>query len=570
MSRFSSLLAASAVVVFSASPVLAARGTDGTVNIVFWQAASTMNPYLATAPKELAPLSLVLEPLAGYDEKGTLFPRLAQGIPTVENGGVSNDFKSITWKLKSNVKWSDGTAVTANDVVFTGKYCMDPKAGCAQLSQFDGVNTIEAIDDLTVRINFKGPTPVPYGPFVSGLSPIIQARQFSDCTGEKVPTCTDANFHPIGTGPFVITSFKPNDAIQFKANPNYRDPEKPHFSNVNWKGGGDSLAAARAVLQTGEYDYGWNLQLPPEVLRKMQAAGKGTVLVDFGPVVEALWLNMTDPSPDLPADERSTAKHSHPILSDVRVRKAMSMALDRPTLSRIGYDFMGRPACDVIVEPKNFAANNTSCLKQDIAGAKTLLDEAGWNVGPDGIRRRDGKKLKLSFVTSTNAVRQQFQSIIKQWWHEVGIDVELRNVSASVLFGGDPGSPDTFQKFYADVLMYTFNSLVEPGTVISRYTCDSAPRPANQWQGSNSTRYCDKNYDGLVAELSHTASLEKRGEIIRTLNNMLTVNSDTILPLVWRGNVDAASNTLEGVVLNSWENNTGMWNAQDWSRKKQH
>lgn len=560
-------LALTAVALLTATPLLAAPGTDGTVKVLFWQAASTMNPYLATAPKELAPISLVLEPLAGYDEKGKIFPRLAQEIPTEANGGISKDLTSITWKLKPGLKWSDGTPVTANDAVFTAKYCMDPKAGCSQVNEFNGVDKVEALDDLTIRVAFKKPMPFPYGPFVSGLSPIIQAKQFSNCLGERIPTCTEANFNPIGTGPFLITSFKPNDSIRLKANPNYRDPAKPHFAEIDWKGGGDALAAARAVLQTGEYDYASNLQLPPDVLKKMEAAGKGNVQIDFGPSVETLWLNLTDPSPSLSPEERSTAKHPNPILSDVRVRKALSMALDRSTLTRIGYDFMGRPTCDAVTSPEDFAASNTSCLKRDIEGAKKLLGEAGWTPGADEIREKDGKKLKLSFQTSTNAVRQQYQSIIKQWWREIGVDVELRNVNASVLFSGDPGSPDTYQKFYADVQMFTFDSTIEPGKDMARYTCDRAARPESQWQGSNIPRYCDKNYDALVAELSNTANREKRGNIVKKLNNMLTVETDTILPLVWRGKVDATSNTLGGVVLNVWEN-SGTWNAQDWYRKK--
>lgn len=567
MLKLYSLLAAGAMAALAATSALAARGADGAVNILFWQAPSTMNPYLSGGEKEYTAASLVLEPLAGYDESGKLFPRLAADIPTVENGGISKDLKSITWKLKPGLKWSDGQPVTAKDVVFTAEYCMDPKVGCAKLSSFQGVDKVEAVDGLTVKITFKEPTPVPYRPFVSVVSPIIQAKQFADCLGTKAPTCTEANFNPIGTGPFVITTFKPNDSIQFKANPNYRDPNKPAFAQINFKGGGDALAAARAVLQTGEYDYAWNLQLAPDVLKKMEEAGKGKVRLGFAAQVETLFLNLTDPSPNLPADERSTAKHPNPILSDVRVRKALSMAIDRSTLAKIGYGFMGRPTCDMIPAPANFAAGNTECLKQDMAGAKKLLDEAGWKLGPDGPREKDGKKLKLVFQSTTNAVRQQFQAILKQWWNEIGVDVELRSIDPSVFFGSDPGSPDTYQKFYADVEMYADYFMgTDPGTLIAAKTCKQAPQPATKWQGQNIPRYCDKDYDKLAAELDRTASYEKRGDIVKTLNNMVTVDSNTLVPLVWRGSVEGVSNTLGGDVLNVWD--TVLWNVQDWYRKK--
>lgn len=550
-----------------ASPALAGRGTDGTVNILYWQAPSIMNPYLSGGGKDVDAAALVLESLAGYDQDGKLFPRLAVDIPTVENGGVSRDLMSITWRLKPGLEWSDGAPVTAKDVVFTANYCMDPKGGCAQFGGFKGINKVEALDDLTVKITFSEPTPVPYGPFVSANSPIIQAKQFADCLGAKAPTCTDANFNPIGTGPFVVTSFKPNDAIQFKASSTYRDRDKPHFANVNFKGGGDALSAARAVLQTGEYDYATTLQLAPDVLKKMEEGGKGKVLVGFGQMVEILFMNLTDPSPSLPPDERSTAKHPNQFLSDKRVREALSMAIDRVTMARIGYGFMGKPTCDWIPAPANFAANNTSCLKQDKEGAKKLLDEAGWKPSSDGIREKDGRKLKLVFVTSTNAVRQQFQAIIKQWWHEIGVEVELKNVNASVFFGSDPGNPDTYLKFYADVEMWAnYFSGTDPQSYVGSYTCSQAPRPATQWQGYNVSRYCDKDYDALVAELGKTADLEKRGEIVKKLNNMVTTDSYAIVPLVWRGGVSAKSNTLGGDKHSVWD--SALWDVQDWYRKK--
>lgn len=548
------------------TPALAARGTDGTVNILFWQAPSMLNPYLSGGVKDYTAASLVLEPLASYDENGRLFPRLAQGMPSVENGSITADLKSITWKLKPDLKWSDGSPVTARDVSFTANYCMDPKGGCASFGRFQHIEKVETPDELTIKVTFKQPMPVPYAPFVGATSPIIQAKQFAECLGDKAPTCTEANFHPIGTGPFIVTSFKPNDSILLKANPHYRDPDKPAFAEVNFKGGGDALAAARAVLQTGEYDYGWNLQLAPDVLKKMEEAGKGKLLVTYGTTVETLYTNLTDPSPGLAPDERSTTKHPNPILGDVRVRKALSMAIDRATLAKIGYGFMGRPTCDWIPAPKAYAADNTSCLNLDIAGAGKLLDDAGWKLGGDGVREKDGKKLKLSFQTSTNTVRQQFQAIMKQWWRAIGVDVELRNINGSVFFGSDPGSPDTALKFYADLEMYADGNGTDPGPYAASYTCTRTPRPETQWQGANMSRYCDKDYDALVAELGKTADVEKRAEIIKSLNNKLTVDSYTLLPLVWRASVSAISTRLGGEVMTVWDSE--LWNAQDWYRKK--
>ena len=566
MTLKTTLLGAAALVAL-APAAFAERGADGHVNIIYWQAPSILNPYLSGGTKDLESSSMIIEPLGRYNETGAMVPFLAQEIPTLENGGVSADLTSITWKLKPGLVWSDGTPVTANDVKFSADYCMHPEGGCAQAAKFDGVSSIEVIDDLTVKVTFTESKPNPYGPFMGAQSPIIQAAQFADCLGAKAPECTEANFNPIGTGPFRVTEFRPNDVISLEANPNYRDPAKPAFATMTFKGGGDATAAGRAVLETGEFDYAWNLQLAPEVIQQMAKGGKGTTIAAFGSLVERIMVNMTNPSSSLPEGERSTAKHPHPFLSDPAVRKALSMAIDRELLVEIGYGQAGRPTCNLVPAPALYASDNTDCLVQDLASANALLDEAGWVRGADGIRAKDGVRLSLLYQTSTNAVRQDFQALIKQWWEEIGIETELRNISASVFFGGDPGSPDTFQKFYADVEMYANNfDGTDPEAYLAAQTCDKAPRPETQWQGENITRFCDPAYDALVAELSRTGELEKRGEIARKLNDMVTKDANVIIPLVDRGRVSAHSNTLGGVVLNVWDSE--LWNVADWHRIK--
>ncbi|MDZ7601863.1 MAG: peptide ABC transporter substrate-binding protein [Hoeflea sp.] len=557
-----------AVAAMAIAPVAhAERGSDGDVKIIYWQAPSILNPYLSGGTKDIESSSMILEPLARFDQTGALVPWLVDEVPTVENGGVSADLTSITWKIKEGLLWSDGTPFTSADVKFTADYCMAPDGGCAQSAKFDGVKSIDTPDERTVVVTFTGPKPVPYAAFVGAQSPIIQKAQFENCLGAKAQECTAANFGPIGTGAFVVTDFKPNDVITMKANENYRDAAKPAFATVTFKGGGDAAAAGRAVMETGEFDYAWNLQLAPDVIAKMAEGGKGTPISGFGTLVERIEMNMTDPSPDLPEGERSTAKHPHPILSDEKVRRALSMAIDRNLLVEIGYGQAGRPTCNLVPAPELFASDNTDCLTQDVEGAKALLEEAGWTVGAGGIREKDGKKLKLLYQSSTNAVRQDFQALIKQWWTDIGVETELKNIDASVFFGGDPASPDTFQKFYADVEMYANNfDGTDPEQYLGQYTCEKAPRPETQWQGENINRYCDPAYDELVAELGKTGEISKRAEIAKKLNDMITKESMTIVPLVDRGRVSAHSTSLGGVVLNTWDSE--LWNTADWYRIK--
>ncbi len=561
------LLGAVAALAF-APAAYAERGTDGNVKVLYSQAVSIMNAYLSSGTKDVEVGSLVLEPLAGYDQTGTLMPRLVTEIPTVENGGISEDLTSITWKLSPGLLWSDGTAVTADDAVFTWQYCTAPDGGCAQGAAYNGVQNVEAVDASTIKITFDAPKPNPYTALVGATSPLLQKAQFANCLGAAAPTCTEANTKPIGTGPFVVTDFKVNDVVELAANPNYRDPAKPAFATVSVKGGGDAAGAARAVMETGEFDYAWNTQINPELQAQMKAGGKGVFVSAFGTLVERIEINATDPSADLPEGERSTVKHPHPIFSDINVRKALSMAIDRQVLVDIGYGEAGRPTCTVVPAPAIYASTNTDCLTQDIEGAKALLEAAGWvDTDGDGIREKDGKKFSILYQTSVNPVRQDFQAVIKGWWNEIGVEVELKSIDGGVYFGGDPASPDTFQKFYADVEMYANNfDGTDPETYLAGYGCDKIPGPENQWQGENIPRFCDPAYDALIAELAGTRDIAARGELAKKMADMVTKDSYASIPLVDRGRLSAHSNTLGGVVLNTWDSE--LWNAQDWFRIK--
>jgi peptide/nickel transport system substrate-binding protein len=375
-----------------------ARGTSGTLTLLYWQAASTMNPYLSGGTKDIHASSMVLEPLARYDESANLVPWLAEEIPTIENGGVAEDLKSITWKLKEGLVWSDGTPVTSADVAFTGEYCLDPDMGCNALSGYADVESFEAIDELTIKVNFSVPKPFPYGPFVGAQNgAIVQKAQFEDCTGAKAQECTEENFYPIGTGPFVVTEFRANDTVLLEANELYRDPNKPFFQEVIFKGGGDAASAARAVLETGEADYAWNLQVEPEILRAMEAAGRGKILAGFGTGVERLMVNFTNDDPEL-GDNRSlwidedsdgVNDNPHPFLSDYNVRRALSLAIDRNVIVQVGYGFAGVPSCNVLAAPAIYASTaNDECLAQNVEEANRLLDEAAGCPVPMVFARR--------------------------------------------------------------------------------------------------------------------------------------------------------------------------------------
>ena len=153
-------------------------------------------------------------------------------MPTEANGGVSADRKTVVWKLREGLRWSDGSPVTAADIVFTTAYCPDPGGGGAQATRCGDVATVRAIDDLTVEVVFKVAKFHPYGPFVGAASPILQEAQFAGCAGSRAPRCRAADTRPVGTGPFRVIGFRANDRIELEANPHYRDAARPDFATV--------------------------------------------------------------------------------------------------------------------------------------------------------------------------------------------------------------------------------------------------------------------------------------------------------------------------------------------------
>jgi peptide/nickel transport system substrate-binding protein len=555
-------------------PIKAGRGTDGELNVLYWQAPTVLNPYLSTGTKDFHAATVVLEPLMWIDPEGLFVPALAAEVPTLENGGVAEDLMSITYNLREGVLWSDGTPFTADDVVFSWQYCTSDGMPCATTSNFEGVTSVEAVDPLTVKVNFDSPKPYPYSPFVSQYSMIVQAAQFAECMGARAQECSEQNLGPIGTGPYKVESFAPGDTVVYVPNENFRIADQPHFSRITIKGGGDAAAAARAALETGEVDYAWNLQVEPAVLNPMAEAGLGTVVSSRGGLVERILINFTNPDPAL-GDDRSNWKadgsNDHPFLSDLAVRQALSMAIDRTVMAEQLYGFAGDPTCNILSGPPAVVSTaNDGCLVQDIEGAKAKLEEAGWvDSNGDGVREKDGVELRVLYITSTNSVRQKAQALVQQWWQEIGVATELKNIDAGVFFGGDPSSPDTLNKFFADVQMFANNpEALDPQTYLAGWICRDGAEIArldNQFNAQNYERWCSPEYDAMFDEYAATADPAARAEMAKQLNDMLAQEVVNI-PLIFRGDVSAHANDLAGVAMNSWDSQ--LWNIGEWQRAR--
>ncbi len=545
-------------------------GSGGELLLLQWQAPSQANGLLSSGTKDILAASLVNEPLARFDPAGEIVPTLAAEIPTLENGGQAEDFMSITWKLKEGVMWSDGTPFTSDDVVFTWEYCADELTGCS--ADFTTVESVVADDDLTVTINFVDPQPFPYVDMVGYTEPILQRAQFQDCIGEQASACTEQNFAPVGTGPYVITELKPEDTVTYEMNPNYRgiSEGKPFFGTVTIKGGGDAEAAARSVLEIGEADYAWNLQVAPEVLEPMEAAGNGRLGTGFAANVEHINLNQTDPNADPPSEYVEDGSGNHPILFDnFEFARALSLAIDRDALVQVGYGASGVPICTLWPVGDQYSTDNDWCLTRNVEEANQILDDLGYEDSDgDGVREfTDGTPLEFDYVTSTNAVRQSNQEIIKANWEEIGVVANMRNEDASLFFDGTSASDASIWKFFADMEMFTNgNDTPDPVSYLNSWTIAEIPTAALGWPASNNMpRMQSTEYDELWAQASQTPSNDPGYlDLVKQLQN-IQIETGAVIPLIYRASVSAWGNDIQGTGdLNGWDSE--YWNIEEWFR----
>jgi peptide/nickel transport system substrate-binding protein len=353
------------------------RGGGGALKVLWWQGATLLNPHFAVGTKDQEGSRIFYEPLAAWDEDGNLVPMLAAEVPSRQNGGLAADGMSVTWKLKQGVKWHDGKPFTADDCVFNWEYASDPATAAVTIGSYKDVK-VQKLDDYTVVVRFAKPTPFWADAFVGTRGMLIPKHLFADYTGGKsrdAPT----NLKPVGTGPYKFVDFKPGDIVKGELNRDYHFENRPHFDTIEMKGGGDAVSAARAVIQTGEYDYAWNMQVEDEILQRLEKGGKGVATITSGGNIEHIQLNTTDPWTEVDG-ERSSIKTTHPVLSDPAVRQALAMLIDRKSVEDHIYGRTGVATGNFLNNPERFRSKNTK-WEFNVEKANQLLEGAGWKKG---------------------------------------------------------------------------------------------------------------------------------------------------------------------------------------------
>jgi peptide/nickel transport system substrate-binding protein len=536
------------------------RGGGGALKLLWWQGPTLLNPHFATGTKDQEGSRIFYEPLAAWDAEGNLVPILAAEIPSRENGGLAADGRSVVWKLKRGVTWHDGAPFTADDVVFNWEYARDPATAAVSIGPYKDIKVVK-LDSHSVRIEFAKPTPFWAEPFVGTWGQIIPRHLFAAFSGAKsreAPT----NLKPVGTGPYKFVDFKPGDMVRGELNPNYHLPNRPHFDTIEMKGGGDAVSAARAVLQTGEYDFAWNLQVEDEILKRLENGGKGRAFITPGGNIEFIQLAFADPNTEIDG-ERAHPNSRHPIFSEPAVRQAMALLIDRKSIQEFIYGRTGVATASFVNNPQRFRSPNQK-FEFSLDKANAVLEAAGWKKGGDGFREKGGRKLKFLFQTAINAPRQKTQTVIKQAAAKVGIDLELKSVTSAVFFSSDVANPDTYGKFWADMQMYTTTmTQPDPERFLDQYVSWEVSSKANKWQGRNISRWRSDEYDKTFrAAESELDPVKRAAHLIRC--NDLACGDGYIVPLVYRPRVAGVGNKLVAL-LSGWDND--MWNLRDWYRE---
>ncbi|MGI8484740.1 MAG: peptide ABC transporter substrate-binding protein [Thermomicrobiales bacterium] len=543
------------------------RGAGGELKLLLWQAPSHLSPHAATGDKDNLAAQPVLEPLMNYAPDASFLPRLITEVPSAANGLLSADSKTVTFKLLPGIVWSDGEPFTSKDIVFTWKWITTADNGSVNVDVWGPIASIDTPDDTTAVVTFKNPTPLWFAPFTSSGTGAIYPQHLLD--GKGASAMDAFRLKPIGTGTYVVESFSPNDQAVYVANEKYREPNKPFFSKVVLKGGGDAASAARAVVQTGEYDFAWNTQIEPEILRSMESddsPGKFVVYHSVG--AERIQLNFSDPDTEVDG-QRSHVGTPNPRLSDPAVRQAIATAINRDQIaSQLYFADYGESAGNSITTGIPALESKTTTWEYNPDKANQLLDDAGW-VKDGDTRKKDGVELKVTYATTINQLRQKEQAIGKKNLNEIGIGVDLLQFDASIYFDSSPGNDQNSNHMYYDMNMH-INSCesIYPLKLMQYWYAgkdnSNIAQKENNWNKTNSYRYVNPDYDAAYDAASTEIDPEKLNALLVEMNDIIILDHATI-PLVNGGSKFSTARGLteENIAAGPFE--FLFWNLDNWN-----
>ncbi len=531
------------------APAAAAKGT---VTITFTQEPDKLNPFYTNMWFSEVTDQFWLKPLWSFDDKGQVVPELVKEIPSVENGGLSADGKTITIHLRDDVTWSDGEPLTADDYVFTFQMVTAEKnTPTSRYPYADYVASVEAKDKTTFVITLKEFFAAWQTSLFNGVTSVMP-KHILQPVFDKEGTIDNADWNrnpTVGIGPFVFKEWQSGSHIIFVANPKWIRP--PKLEQIFIRIVPDDASQEAAII-AGDTDIG--MFLDSSQIDRIEASGKAKIVANPSGYTEQ-WFPNVNP------------KTAHPAMLDPKVRLAIALATDRFTLVKdlLKADLNPVPGTFWDLTPP-FADPSIKPYPYDPEKAKQLLDEAGWKVGSDGVREKviNGKtvKLKLRYITTTREIRKNVQAVVQQQWAKVGIAADLVNYASDLFFadyaGKGPGSLGEY-----DIMEYSNASTGYPDPEYSNRLLCSEVIIGDKINaaGVNDQGICLEELDKLLKQQGAEPDRNKRIQLYYQIEKLMY---DQVLYIgIWRDpDLYSVSNRLQNV---RFAGPNAYWNVDEWT-----
>ncbi|MCE7989256.1 MAG: peptide ABC transporter substrate-binding protein [Caldilinea sp. CFX5] len=540
-----------------AGPEVLATAGGGQVVLLIPEEPITLNQYLAAAPIVRQVADATTAGLTTVDASGNFQPVLAAELPTLANGGVSPDFRTVTWRLRPGLRWSDGAPLTADDIKFTWEAVAHPESGTVFSFDFDLIDHIETPDALTAVVHYKATNLAYLQQFMVGLLP-------RHATGAPAEMSNWAwNRQPVSAGPFVVREWTPGERIVMARNPHYYLTGQPYLDRLIFAITPATDAQLAAMAQEQAHLHLWPGE--SKAVYDQQMAGQATLAEIPGQWNMALYLNLSKPFDDEPG-----STPPHPILGDLRVRQALAHAIDYERIVR-----EINPGVAPATTP--FAYGWYQCaLDQpypyDPDKARALLAAAGWLRGDDGIRvaygaryTEEGSRLTLHLNGYTNfEPLVRLEEALVEMFKAVGVEVIVQNDDIGLIFGSyQEGSPRKLGNF--DLLLYDASLPIEPQTaVVNAFHSTEIPSPENP-AGANYSRWVNAAADAAIAKAGATVDVAERKAAYCDLAHLIAADVPRIHLYRFTEGY-GVSNRLRGYQVNMWGSLT--WDAQQWKLRQ--
>jgi len=492
------------------------------------QEPDTLNPLLSDLLATAEVGSLIFSGLIITNDKGEWMPDLAVEVPTLQNGGVSRDGLTVTYKLRPGITWHDGSPFTADDVKFTWQIIMNSKINVVSRDGYDKIKAIDTPDKYTVVVKFKEY----YAAHLTLFRTILPKHIL-----QAVDDINKAAFNrsPIGTGPFKFKEWRLAESVVLESNSTYFRG-KPNLDTIIYKVIPDSNIML-IQLKAGEVDIVSNA--PFAQLDQIKDIAGMQVIVTPNMIWEHLDFNL-----------------DNALFQDVRVRQAVALGIDKQALIA---NVLKNTASLAVGDQSPLSWGYNSEAKQevrDVNAARELLVQAGWKLEEDGIFAKDGRKLAFSLAFPTgNRSREIVASVIGQQLKEVGIAVEIKPIDTKIFFA------DVLKKRGFETVMYAWVAGIDPDN-LSLWHSKRIPSRNNGYEGQNYPGWRNAEIDALTEQGARTIDIAGRKQIYFRIQDII-VQEHPVVPLYFRSNIDVVKNS----VVNFHSNPTptgNLWGAWQW------